>query len=138
MPVIRTHPEQQLSHHRSERYDDLALVVIDVGADGAPGQAGVDDAGNGVTDDRDELGATKSDDLCHVVFGADAKRTTFDTNNNPRLTLVKGAFRPIQPGEGLQNEENVRRFFLATTPGGLVVEWMSEGMTTNEDSSFDF
>jgi hypothetical protein len=50
-----------------QSYDPQARVVVGVGADGEPGAAGVDDGNNGVVDDRDELGATRSDDLFEVI-----------------------------------------------------------------------
>ncbi len=39
------------------------FAVMDVGPDGKPGQADVDDDGNGIVDDRSELGWTGSDDV---------------------------------------------------------------------------
>ena len=44
------------------RYDADAALIVTVGPDGRPGAAGLDDGNNGVIDDRDEIGATESDD----------------------------------------------------------------------------
>jgi len=54
-----------------QRFDPHALLVATPGADRRPGRAGADDNFNGRIDDRAELGATYSDDLCLVV-SADA------------------------------------------------------------------
>ena len=44
-------------------YDQLALVAVDSGPDGAPGAAGADDDGDGTTDNASELGSANTDDL---------------------------------------------------------------------------
>lgn len=105
-------------------FDPTAGVVIDVGLDGAPGQAGIDDAGNGVTDDRAELGATGSDDLCHVVFGLDAEFTNTDPHGNPRLSMGTGAFRPVQTDETIPPGTPTRILYHAVDSTGRAIEWM--------------
>ncbi|KAA1257760.1 hypothetical protein LF1_02500 [Rubripirellula obstinata] len=75
-------------------FDPDALVVLTAGPDGKPGRAGIDDGGNGVTDERTELGATGSDDVCRVVFGEQADRLT-DQDQADVLIVQRGAFRPI-------------------------------------------
>lgn len=46
-----------------QAFDDLAPVVVWAGPDGAPGTAGLDDDGNGTTDNVEELGSPNSDDV---------------------------------------------------------------------------
>lgn len=72
-----------------ERFDPQALVVIRPGADGKPGTAGIDDNGDGIVDNRIELGATRSDDQCVVVAAGDTVST-----DPTRLVLQRGAFAP--------------------------------------------
>ncbi len=70
-----------------ERFDPDALVLMRPGKDGQPGVAGVDDNGDGMTDNRSELGATRSDDVCVVV--PQGARPPAD---EPTLVLQRGAF----------------------------------------------
>lgn len=46
------------------RYSDLAEIILGFGKDAQPGQAGLDDNRNGIIDDRNEIGAVGSDDVC--------------------------------------------------------------------------
>ena len=48
---------------KSFAWDKNAAVYVTAGSDEKPGVRGVDDEGNGIVDDRSELGATGSDDL---------------------------------------------------------------------------
>jgi hypothetical protein len=75
-----------------ERFDAGAIVVIEAGADQQPGIAGVDDNVNGTPDDRLELGATGSDDVCRVVPAGHSIGPA-DTS----LPLQRGAFVPASP-----------------------------------------
>ncbi|MFG0261740.1 MAG: hypothetical protein ACF788_05050 [Novipirellula sp. JB048] len=52
---------------QSLRFDPQAWVIVDNGADGQPGRAGIDDDFNGVVDDASERGAFGSDDQCHIL-----------------------------------------------------------------------
>ena len=73
-----------------QQFDPGAVVAILPGLDGKPGVAGVDDNGNGQTDERIELGATQSDDRCLAMNGDVARAM------NPRpLILQRGAFVPV-------------------------------------------
>lgn len=81
-----------------QQFDPDAVVAILAGDDGQPGVAGIDDNGNGVTDDRSELGATHSDDRCETMSGELAKNIT------PRpLILQRGAFVPVDSLKSLLN-----------------------------------
>lgn len=70
-----------------QQFDSDAVVAILPGVDGKPGVAGVDDNGNGVTDDRSELGATQSDDRCETI-DADHLRLS----ERKPFVLQRGAF----------------------------------------------
>ena len=72
-----------------QRFDPTALVMIRAGADGQPGVAGVDDNGDGIVDNRSELGATRSDDECVVIAGEERI-----PSGEPTLVLQQGAFVP--------------------------------------------
>ena len=85
-----------------ERFDPQALGVIRPGADGVPGAGGIDDNGDGIVDNRIELGATRSDDQCVVVPPGDHVATT-----QPRLVLQRGAFAPEIPA--LRSDHHPRR-----------------------------
>lgn len=84
----------------TERFDASAAIVLDVGVDGQPGRAGVDDNFNGVTDDALELGAVGGDDRIlspldpayHDALAADSTRV-----------MGRGAFVPSADSEDLQN-----------------------------------
>lgn len=76
-------------------FDPDALVIIDAGADGLPGQAHVDDGGNGVVDERSELGATGSDDQCRIVFGDEAVSVKQLSKDSTVMIVQHGAFRPM-------------------------------------------
>ena len=91
--------------------DPAALVILTPGPDGMPGQAGIDDGGNGTTDERGELGATGSDDICKVVYGPKADSLSADQqgDSKPNFIIVqRGAFRPLRDGESIPNGTPVR------------------------------
>ena len=109
--------------------DPDALIIIGPGADGLPGRAGIDDGGNGVTDERTELGATGSDDVCRVVFGDEAARISDDDSTSvliaqpsvlivqPSVLIVqRGAFRPASHSDVVP----------ANTPARTLVRWIDE------------
>ncbi len=71
-----------------QSFDPTAVVVIRPGADHQPGRAGTDDNRNGIVDDRLELGATHSDDVCQVVSAE-----TFQSIPADQVMLMqRGAF----------------------------------------------
>ncbi len=74
-----------------QRFDPTALVMIRAGIDGQPGVAGVDDNGDAPVDNRSELGATRSDDVC-VVIKADDR----PPSDEPTLVLQRGAYVPAE------------------------------------------
>jgi hypothetical protein len=94
MPIHGIHAASPLTLYTV--FDPDALVIIDPGPDGLPGRANVDDGGNGVVDERSELGATGSDDVCRVVFGSDAASFKQQMDNPPAVIAQRGAFRPLQ------------------------------------------
>ncbi|MBL6723864.1 MAG: hypothetical protein ISQ09_02110 [Rubripirellula sp.] len=73
-----------------QQFDPRAVVAILPGKDLQPGVAGVDDNGNGVTDDRGELGATHSDDRCEAMSAEVAQ----SMGVRP-LVLQRGAFMSV-------------------------------------------
>ena len=75
---------------RLQQFDSSAAIAILPGLDGQPGVAGVDDNGNGVVDDRSELGATHSDDRCESM-SEKALREVGKTF----LVLQRGAFMDV-------------------------------------------
>jgi len=78
---------------RMEQFDPTAVVYLQPGPDGQPGVAGVDDNGDAQIDNRVELGATGSDDVC-LVAAADNP----GLNHPNTLILQRGAFLP-KPGD---------------------------------------
>jgi hypothetical protein len=74
-------------------FDSAAAVVMLAGEDQAPGVASVDDDGSGIVDDRSELGASRSDDLCVVLSAEELLALAPDL---PRLILQRGAFRSVE------------------------------------------
>jgi len=76
-------------------FDPDAVVVVRPGLDSMPGVAGTDDNMNGIVDDRLELGATRSDDVCTVL-------TADQLNQIPRdevMVLQRGSFVPANESE---------------------------------------
>lgn len=73
-----------------QRFDPQALLVATPGPDQQPGRAGADDNFNGIVDDRAELGATYSDDVCRVLTADQADDLPADTV----MVLQQGAFVP--------------------------------------------
>jgi hypothetical protein len=63
-----------------------------VGPDGRPGVAGVDDDGNGVTDDMSELGAPGSDDRNGVLNAHEWYAGAFSGSGD------RGLYQPVDPG----------------------------------------
>jgi hypothetical protein len=84
-----------------QSYDTEARVVVGVGPDGKPGAAGVDDGNNGIVDDPDELGATRSDDLFEVIPGqywSDVDRPLVE------MILSQGGWIDRTHDDGLQSQ----------------------------------
>lgn len=84
-----------------QEFDPDALVAVRPGPDGLPGIANTDDNRNGVTDDRLELGATRSDDSCSVLTAEDLDHIPVDSV----LVLQRGAYVSVaseQVGESKQ------------------------------------
>ncbi|TWT50508.1 hypothetical protein Pla22_32510 [Rubripirellula amarantea] len=102
----------------SQVYDPGAIVVVDPGLDGLPGRAGIDDGGNGVTDEVGELGATGSDDVCRVV-----PANNLDSLVGLHLDLQIGAFRDLGDGESVNDFPAARRVFVACDEDGVTCEW---------------
>ena len=93
-----------------QRFDPNALVLILAGSDGQPGVAGVDDNGDTLVDNRIELGATRSDDVCVVVKADD--RPPADV---PALLLQRGAFLPLDDSTKPQQRGRRRAIVIGQT-----------------------
>ena len=74
-----------------QRFDPLAVFAVRPGPDQKPGVADTDDNMDGVTDDRMELGATRSDDLC-LVLGFDQQQDM----DGDMMVLQQGALVPVR------------------------------------------
>ncbi len=74
-----------------QRFDPGAVVLMQAGPDRQPGVARVDDDRNGTIDDRSELGATYSDDVCSVEL---SNVQDSDVQDDANLVLQYGAFVP--------------------------------------------
>lgn len=113
VPSVPTLPAVSTSdrHLQRFRFDADALVVIRPGPDNAPGILGIDDGGNGTTDEPGELGATGSDDECLVLFGAETQEAAKDPMT---LILQKGAFRPVRDGEMVTDGVSTRTLVSGT------------------------
>ena len=59
--------DAEITRVQYQYFDPQAVVAVGPGRDQLPGVAGTDDNMNGITDDRLELGATRSDDPCLVL-----------------------------------------------------------------------
>lgn len=84
-------------------FDPTAVVVIRPGADGMPGSAGTDDNRNGIIDDRLELGATHSDDVCQVVSAEAFQSIPADQV----MLLQQGAFVTLPNGNPEQADRRI-------------------------------
>jgi hypothetical protein len=88
-----------VERHVFQSYDAEARVVVGVGPDGKPGAAGIDDGNNGIVDDADELGATRSDDLFEVIPG----QHWSDVDRPPvEMILSQGGWIDRTHDDGLQ------------------------------------
>ena len=81
----------------------MVVFAAQSGPDWMPGVSGTDDNMNGITDDRSELGATRSDDVCMTLTPIEAKSLSRDEV----MVLQQGAFVPvdesaIRPGDYLR------------------------------------
>jgi len=73
-------------------FDPSAAVLISPGDDGEPGKAGYDDDADGIVDNRSELGAMYSDDVCLAPGDDGYEQALTDT----RVEVVsRGAFVPL-------------------------------------------
>jgi hypothetical protein len=81
-----------------EQFQPQALVFMQPGPDGQPGEAGVDDNGNGIIDDKSELGATRTDDVLNVTAGQ-------IESDRPTLVLQRGAFVPVSRQAALRGDQ---------------------------------
>ncbi len=81
------------------RFDPDAQVLLGPGADLQPGIAAVDDDANLIVDDRSELGAIGSDDVCLGPADEGYRSLARDPMH---LVISKGAFVPVQDGETAQ------------------------------------
>ncbi len=75
-------------------WDPSALVYVTVGLDMKPGVAAVDDDGNGVVDDRGELGATGTDD--RVLTPGDVGYQDAEAGSVMAAVLSRGAMRRVE------------------------------------------
>lgn len=91
-PRLRSLLDHHVTRIEFQRFDPQAVVLIRPGPDRQPGAAGVDDDRNGIIDDRSELGATHSDDVCSVERGND--------HDKDALVLQYGAFVPASSDRG--------------------------------------
>jgi hypothetical protein len=76
------------------QWDAEAPVFVTAGRDGQPGVALVDDDGNGVVDDRLELGATQSDDEMLTPDGPGYPQA--ENGSVVAMTLSRGAMRAVE------------------------------------------
>ena len=81
-------PEHGITHVEYQRFDPEVVFAARPGPDGMPGVAGTDDNMNGITDDRAELGATRSDDVCVILTALE----TDQLSANEVVVLQQGAF----------------------------------------------
>ncbi|MGV3484443.1 MAG: hypothetical protein ACO1RT_08495 [Planctomycetaceae bacterium] len=88
------------------RWDQDAPVYVTAGQDRQPGAAGIDDDGNGVTDDRQELGATGTDD--EVLTPKDSQYEQAHSGDLPALVLSRGAMRRIDGDSRIEAPAQVR------------------------------
>lgn len=109
-------------------FDPDALVIIDAGPDQLPGQAGVDDGGNGVVDERSELGATGSDDRCRIVFGDEAVSVKQLGKDSSVMIVQHGAFRPMLDSESSSGREGR----LVNSPSRHHFRWIDRNGRTRE------
>jgi len=111
--------------------DPEAPIFIDVGADGEPGSAGVDENGNGIIDhqpsdpeqkDRGEFGAVGSDDP--VVTPSDPSFFALVRSSPLRSVLIaRGTF--VDNGYAIQSGGNVRLGFDDPELGNVREEYLS-------------
>ncbi len=95
-----------------QQFDPAAVVAVQAGPDAMPGVAGADDNSNGVIDDRLELGATRSDDVCSVL----TKSQLDNLPSDQIMVLDHGAFVPL--GDQGMKPETVRAIVFGTDPNG--------------------
>ena len=109
--TVESSAESASGVFRVERqvFDPDAKVILAVGADSLPGQAGFDDNFNGVVDDRGEMGAVGSDDLCLAPWNAQYQ--DWADCGNDVVVISRGAFVPIQQS-GHVNSNQETRFLL--------------------------
>jgi hypothetical protein len=87
-------------------WDKDASVYVTVGRDRRPGVAGVDDDGNGIDDDRSELGATGSDD---TVLTPDDDGYVEAVNGSVLAVLLsRGAMRKVVGDAVIEGPGQVR------------------------------
>jgi prepilin-type N-terminal cleavage/methylation domain-containing protein len=75
------------------------FTVTDVGPDGRPGAAGVDDDMNGIVDDRGELGWTSTDDAVNYYDGIYYEATTAGTTDATPPSFRKAYDETVTDGE---------------------------------------
>ena len=91
----------------TERFDPDAAIVLDVGVDGQPGRAGVDDNFNGLVDDALELGAVGGDD--RILTPLDPAYSVALAADSTRV-MGRGAFVPRAESDDIDdaNSREVR------------------------------
>jgi hypothetical protein len=98
-------------------WDSAAPVYVTAGPDKQPGVSGVDDEGNGVIDDRSELGATGSDDRMltpeHADYGDAA------SGNVTSMILSRGAMRSVTDDRAIHGPSQI--LISATSPDQRLV-----------------
>ena len=87
-------------------WDPSALVYVTVGLDMKPGAAAVDDDGNGVVDDRGELGATGTDD--QVLTPGDVGYQDAEAGKVMAAVLSRGAMRRVEGDAAIEGPGQVR------------------------------
>ena len=87
-------------------WDPSALVYVTVGLDMKPGAAAVDDDGNGVVDDRGELGATGTDD--RVLTPGDGGYQDAEAGSVMAAVLSRGAMRRVEGDAVIEGPGQVR------------------------------
>ena len=105
-PFTARKPRKGFPVIQVSRWDPQAVVYVSAGNDAQPGVAGVDDEGNGVVDDRAELGATGSDD--EVLTPEHPNYAKAQGQAVTAMPLSRGAMRTVQGDAVLEGPTQVR------------------------------
>ena len=106
----RSSPEHGITHIEFQRFNPDVVFAVQSGPDRMPGIAGTDDNMNGITDDRSELGATRSDDVCVVLSAVELEQSPPDEV----MVLQQGAFVSSQ-GHTVHRGDKLRAIVFGTS-----------------------